>query len=364
MKIGVPKEIKVHEYRVGLAAADVRMLVAAGHGAIVETGAGAGIGLTDSDYRNAGATIVDSPAAVFEQAELVIKVKEPHLSEVKLLRRGQILFTFLHLAADPALTDALCASGATAIAYETVTADDGTLPLLRPMSTVAGRMSIQVGAHCLQKSSGGSGVLLSGLPGAPPARVVVIGGGVAGANALEMALGLQADTTILEQSPERLAALSAQFGERLHTVIATPDSIELSVIGADLVVGAVLIPGDAAPKLITRRMVRNMRSGSVIVDISIDQGGCAETSLPTTHADPTYLVNDIVHYCVTNIPGAVPRTSTLALTHATLPFIRALADRGLDAAITADPHLGNGINIRDGQIEHPAVRNARSAATT
>jgi len=362
MKIGVPKEIKVHEYRVGLVADDVRTLVTAGHEVIVETGAGAGIGLTDADYRNAGAAIADAPVAVFEQAELIIKVKEPQPTEVVRLRRGQMLFTYLHLAADPALTDALCASGATAIAYETVTADGGSLPLLQPMSAVAGRMSIQVGAHCLQKSSGGSGVLLGGVPGVAPARVVVIGGGVAGSHALEMAMGLQADVTILDRSPERLAALTAQFGERLHTIVSTADSIGPLVTGADLVVGAVLIPGDAAPKLITRRMVRNMRPGSVIVDISIDQGGCAETSRPTTHAEPTYIVDDIVHYCVTNIPGAVPRTSTLALTHATLPFIRALADQGLDAAMAADPHLANGINVRNGRIEHPAVRHARSTA--
>ncbi len=363
MKIGVPKEIKVHEYRVGLVADDVRTLVAAGHEVFVETGAGAGIGLTDADYRNAGATIADSPAEIFEPAELIIKVKEPQPSEVTRLRRGQILFTYLHLAADPALTDALCASGATSIAYETVTADDGSLPLLQPMSAVAGRMSIQVGAHCLQKSSGGSGILLGGVSGVSPARVVVIGGGVAGSHALQMALGLQADVTILDRSPERLAVLIAQFGERLHTIVSTPESIGPLVTGADLVVGAVLIPGDAAPKLITRRMVRDMRPGSVIVDISIDQGGCAETSRPTTHAEPTYIVDDIVHYCVTNIPGAVPRTSTLALTHATLPFIRALADQGLDRAIATDPHLANGINVHDGTIRHPAVRHARAAAT-
>ncbi len=362
MRIGVPKEIKIHEYRVGLVPASVRELVAAGHEVLVEHTAGSGIGVADTDYRKAGARIVDSAQPVFAEADLVVKVKEPQLIECEMLRPGQLLFTYLHLAADRPQAEALCRSGATAIAYETVTADDGSLPLLTPMSEVAGRMSIQVGAHCLEKENGGAGVLLGGVTGVAPAKVVILGGGVAGTNAAEMAAGLQADVTVVDKSVARLRQLSAQFGNRLKTAYATAGTVESLVIGADLVIGAVLIPGAAAPRLVTRDMVARMKRGAAMVDISIDQGGCFETSKPTTHADPTFIVDDVVHYCVTNMPGAVPRTSALALNNVTLPFVIALANRGYEAAIAADPHLAHGVNVHRGEILHEAVAGEMRAA--
>jgi len=358
MRIGVPKEIKVHEYRAGLTPAGVRELTTAGHGVLVERDAGRGAGLTDADYEAAGATVVPSAEAVFEGAELIVKVKEPQPQECARLRLGQVLFTYLHLAADPEQTKALIRSGATAIAYETVTAPDGSLPLLTPMSEVAGRMSVQVGAHCLQKVSGGSGVLLGGVPGVAPAKVVVLGGGVAGTGAIEMAVGLRADVTVVDRSMPRLRELSALFGPNLKTAFSTRAAVEALVADADLVIGAVLVVGAAAPKLVTRDMVRDMRPGSVLVDISIDQGGCFETSRPTTHEDPTFLVDDVVHYCVTNMPGAVPRTSTAALTNVTLPYVQRLADRGWERALGDDPHLAAGLNLHAGSVHHRAVADA------
>lgn len=362
MKIGVPKEIKVHEYRVGLVPANVRELIAAGHEVLVESAAGTGIGIADSEYAAAGARIVAAAKDVFAEAQLIIKVKEPQLSECAMLRPGQLLFTYLHLAADRPQADALCKSGATAIAYETVTADDGSLPLLTPMSEVAGRMSIQVGASCLEKERGGSGILLGGVPGVESGKVVILGGGVAGTNAAEMAAGLQADVTVVDRSVARLRQLATQFGNAIRTVYSTEESIEALVASADLVVGSVLIPGAAAPKLVTRDMVRGMKPGSVLVDISIDQGGCFETSRPTTHAEPTYIVDDVVHYCVTNMPGAVARTSTFALNNVTLPFIKMLANKGYDLAIREDPHLANGVNVHQGKIMHEAVAQELLAA--
>jgi alanine dehydrogenase len=358
MKIGVPKEIKIHEYRVGLVPAGVRELVDAGHQVLVQSGAGAGIGLEDSHYKSAGAEIAARAEDVFANAELVIKVKEPQISECKQLKSGQTLFTYLHLAADPAQARALMDSGATCIAYETVTAPDNSLPLLVPMSEVAGRMSIQVGANCLQKAAGGSGVLLGGVPGVAPAKVVVLGGGVSGTHAAEMAVGLRADVTVVDRSVKRLRELSTIFGNQLTTMYSTALAIEGLVRDADLVVGAVLIAGAAAPKLVTAAMVKKMKPGSVLVDIAIDQGGCFETSRPTTHAEPTYVQDGVIHYCVTNMPGAVPRTSTFALTNATLPFVRALADFGWRAALARDAHLARGLNVNAGQITHEAVASA------
>jgi alanine dehydrogenase len=355
MRIGVPKEIKNHEYRVALVPNGVRELVAAGHEVYVETNAGSGIGVDDDAYKAAGAKIVATAAEVFALADLIVKVKEPQLSECKMLRRGQTLFTYLHLAADLEQAKALMASGATAIAYETVTAPDGTLPLLTPMSEVAGRMSIQVGATCLQKARGGSGVLLGGVPGVPPAKVVILGGGVSGTAAADIAVGMRADVTVVDLSLKRLRALDAQFAGRLRTVASTRGAVEALVTEADLVIGAVLIPGAAAPKLVTREMVRKMKPGAVMVDIAIDQGGCFETSRPTTHDDPTFTVGGVVHYCVTNMPGAVPRTSTFALTNATLPYIKALAGFGTEEALSLDEHLRNGLNVHAGAIAHEAV---------
>jgi alanine dehydrogenase len=355
MRIGVPKEIKNHEYRVGLVPAGVRELVGDGHEVFIQSTAGAGIGVDDAAYQAAGARILTDAAEIFKIADLVVKVKEPQLSECKMLRRGQTLFTYLHLAADAAQAKALMASGATAIAYETVTSADGSLPLLTPMSEVAGRMSVQVGAACLQKANGGSGVLLGGVPGVAPAKVVILGGGVSGTNAAEMAVGMRADVTIVDRSLKRLRALDAVFAGRLKTAASTVEAIEALVTQADLVVGAVLVAGAAAPKLVTREMVRKMKQGSVMVDISIDQGGCFETSRPTSHAEPTYVVDGVIHYCVTNMPGAVPRTSTFALTNATLPYVKALAKDGTAKALALDPHLANGLNVFDGAITHEAV---------
>ncbi|HET7204085.1 MAG TPA: alanine dehydrogenase [Steroidobacteraceae bacterium] len=355
MRIGVPREIKVHEYRVGLVPAAVRELVDVGHDVVVQTGAAAGIGFADADYQRVGAKIAAAAEEIFASADMIVKVKEPQAQECAMLRKGQVLFTYLHLAPDPKQTEALVKSGATCIAYETVTAPDGSLPLLTPMSEVAGRMSVQVGASCLQKASGGRGILLGGVPGVAPARVVILGGGVSGTHAAEMAVGLRADVTIVDRSVKRLRELSALFGPSLRTEYSTQEHIDALVIDADLVIGAVLIPGAAAPRLVTRDMVRRMKAGSVLVDISIDQGGCFETSKPTTHADPTYVIDDVIHYCVANMPGAVPRTSTFALNNATLPFARKLADLGWQKALRADPHLANGLNVHEGQITNAAV---------
>jgi alanine dehydrogenase len=358
MKIGVPKEIKIHEYRVGLVPAGVRELVDSGHQVLVQSGAGSGIGFEDSHYQAAGATIAQRAQDIFASGDLVVKVKEPQIAECKQLRSGQTLFTYLHLAADPEQAKALLASGATAIAYETVTAPDGSLPLLTPMSEVAGRMSVQVGANSLQKANGGFGVLLGGVPGVDPAKVVVLGGGVSGTHAAEMAVGMRADVTVVDRSVKRLRELSSIFGSRLKTVYSTAHAIEELVRDADLVIGAVLIAGAAAPKLVTRAMVKTMKPGAVLVDIAIDQGGCFETSRPTTHAEPTYVLDGVIHYCVTNMPGAVPRTSTFALTNATLPYVRALADSGWRQAIANDPGLARGLNVHAGQLTHEAVASA------
>ncbi len=358
MKIGVPKEIKTHEYRVGLTPAGVRELVQHGHQVVVETNAGAGIGSDNDAYRSAGASIADTASVVFMAADLIVKVKEPQPTEIAMLRPGQILFTYLHLAADKAQTQGLLASGATCIAYETVTDRVGALPLLAPMSEVAGRMSVQVGAHCLEREQGGAGILLGGVPGVPPAKVVVLGGGVSGTNAARMAVGLEASVTIIDKSLPRLKELDLQFGPRATTLFATTAAIEQAVLAADLVIGAVLVPGAAAPKLVTSDMVRRMRPGSVLVDIAIDQGGCFETSRPTTHSAPTYVEHGVVHYCVTNMPGAVARTSTYALTNATLPFVLALAGKGWRQAMLADPHLAEGLNIDAGRVTHIAVAQA------
>jgi alanine dehydrogenase len=355
VKIGVPKEIKTHEYRVGLTPAGVRELAMHGHHVAVEHNAAAGIGISDDAYRAAGATVLDSAAEVFATADLVIKVKEPQSSEIAMLRQGQVLFTYLHLAADKVQTEGLLHTGATCIAYETVTDRSGALPLLAPMSEVAGRMSVQVGAHCLEKEQGGAGILLGGVPGVVPAKVVVLGGGVSGTNAARMAVGLESSVTIIDKSLPRLKELDLQFGPRATTLFATAETIEQEVLAADLVIGAVLVPGAAAPKLVSREMVRQMRPGSVLVDIAIDQGGCFATSRPTTHSQPTYVVDGVVHYCVTNMPGAVARTSTFALTNATLPFVIALAEKGWRKALADDPHLRNGLNVHAGKVTYEAV---------
>ena len=358
MRIGVPKEVKVHEYRVGLIPASAREAVAHGHEVLVETGAGERMGVSDDDYRRAGANIARNAAEVFERAELVVKVKEPQPQERAMLRQGQTLFTYLHLAPDPAQAKDLMNSGVTAIAYETVTGANGGLPLLSPMSEVAGRMSIQAGAHCLEMEQGGRGMLLGGTAGVAPANVVVIGGGVAGVNAVRMSIGLEAAVTCIDINIERLYALDQRFGASLNTIFSTRQAIEDYVLQADLVIGAVLLPGAAAPKLITEDLVKAMKRGSVIVDISIDQGGFSETSRPTTHANPSYVMHGVVHYCVTNMPGAVARTSTFALNNATLPFVLALADKGVTTALRANPHLLAGLNVFEGQITHAAVAEA------
>jgi alanine dehydrogenase len=355
MLIGVPKEIKTHEYRVGLVPASVRELVLNGHEVIVESAAGAGIGLGDDAYVAAGARIVPTAQEIFATSEMIVKVKEPQPQECRALRDDQILFTYLHLAADRDQTEALMQSGCVAIAYETVTDRYGRLPLLSPMSEVAGRMSVQVGAHYLEKMQGGAGVLLGGVPGVHAAKVVVLGGGVSGTNAVRMAMGMEAQVYVIDKNLERLYELDLQFGPMLNTIFSTVDAIEQHVATADLVIGAVLVPGAAAPRLITRKMIAQMRPGSVFVDIAIDQGGCSETSRPTTHADPIYTEAGVVHYCVTNMPGAVPRTSTFALNNATLPFALALANKGYRKAIQDDPHLANGLNIIHGRITNEAV---------
>jgi alanine dehydrogenase len=362
MRIGVPKEIKNHEYRVGLTPAGVREVTSHAHTVIVERGAGLGIGASDDDYVRAGARIAADAAEVFATAEMVVKVKEPQAAERALLRSGQVLFAYLHLAPDREQTRDLMASGAVAIAYETVTSARGGLPLLAPMSEVAGRMSVQAGAHCLEKASGGAGLLLGGVPGVDAARVTILGGGVVGSNAALIALGMGARVTVLDRSLDALRRLTDVFGAQLGTCHATRDALEAHVIAADLVIGSVLVPGAAAPKLITRDMLRAMRAGSVLVDVAIDQGGCAETSRPTTHTDPTYVVDGVVHYCVANMPGAVARTSTLALTAATLPYVLALANKGWRRALEDDPHLLKGLNVCAGAVTHPEVAEALGLA--
>lgn len=355
MRIGVPKEIKVHEYRVGLIPSSVREAVAHGHTVFVETNAAERIGLSDDDYCRAGAQIAKSAEEVFDAAELVVKVKEPQAQELGLLREGQTIFTYLHLAPDPNQAKALMHSGATAIAYETVTGQHGGLPLLSPMSEVAGRMAIQAGCHCLEMEQGGRGMLLGGSAGVAPANVVIVGGGVAGLNSVRMSVGLEAAVTCIDINIERLYELDHRFGAAINTIFSTRQSIDDYVLAADLVIGAVLVPGGAAPKLVSEQLVRSMKRGSVIVDISIDQGGFSETSKPTTHADPSYVEHGVVHYCVTNMPGAVARTSTFALNNATLPFVLALADKGIVGALRADPYLMAGLNVHEGKITHPAV---------
>jgi alanine dehydrogenase len=358
MRIGVPKEIKNHEYRVGLTPPSVAELVAAGHEVVVETGAGRGIDFEDQDYVDAGATILPDADAVFAQAEMIVKVKEPQPVEIARLRADHVLFTYLHLAADKAQAEGLIKSGATCIAYETVTAKDGSLPLLKPMSEVAGRMAVQVGAHYLEKEQGGRGVLLGGVPGVAPARVAILGGGVSGVNAAQMAVGMRADVTIYDISNARLAELDMFFSNQIKTAYASKAAIAAAVAKAHLVIGAVLIPGAAAPKLVTREMLKTMKRGSVLVDIAIDQGGCFETSHPTTHDDPVFEVDGIIHYCVANMPGAVARTSAFALNNATLPFALKIAKLGAEAAMKADPHLANGLNVSGGKIRHAAVAEA------
>ena len=359
MKIGVPKEIKNNEFRVGMTPAAVRELTARGHSVFVETKAGEAISLDDELYVRAGAAVLQSAEEVFGAADMIVKVKEPQIQEIKRMRRGQTLFTYLHLAPDPKQTDALLASGVTAIAYETVTDARGGLPLLAPMSEVAGRMSIQAGARCLEMEAGGRGQLLGGVPGVPAARVVILGGGVVVTNAARMAMGLEAHVTVLDISLPRLYDLDLQFGAMLNTIYSTIDSIEENVLAADLVIGAVLLPGAAAPKLITEAMVRQMKKGSVLVDVAIDQGGCSETSRPTTHANPTYKLHDVVHYCVANMPGGVARTSTFALNNATLPFIVQLAEKGAPKAMVENLHLRAGLNVHDGVLTYRAVAEAQ-----
>ncbi|WP_367607159.1 alanine dehydrogenase [Legionella sp. W05-934-2] len=355
MLVGVPKEIKPQENRVGLVPGSVREIIRAGSKVIIEKNAGLGISISDDDYKAAGAEIVDRAEEIFERADLVVKVKEPQPIECKRLREGQTIFTYLHLAPDPQQTKLLKESKATAIAYETVTQSEGGLPLLTPMSQVAGRMSIQAGAHCLEMAQGGSGMLLGGVPGVAPASVVVIGGGVVGTNAVRMAMGMEAYVTVVDKSLQRLRELDFQFGSKLNTIYATQESMEHYVTHADLVIGAVLVPGAAAPKLVTRKMLREMRPGSVVVDVAIDQGGCFETSRPTTHLEPTYVEENVVHYCVANMPGAVPRTSTFALNNATLPYIISLVTKGVKLALLSDGHLLNGLNVHKGMITYEAV---------
>lgn len=357
MIIGVPKEIKTHEYRVGLVPGSVKELIRSGHSVLIETNAGAGIGFSDAHYQDAGATVLNTAKEIFDGAEMIVKVKEPQLSECDMLREDQILFTYLHLAADKAQTEALIKSKSVAIAYETVTDDYGRLPLLTPMSEVAGRMSVQVGATCLEKYAGGAGVLLGGVPGVEPGHVVVIGGGVVGTAAARMAMGLEAKVTIIDRSNQRLQELDGMYGSRLNKIYSTYDNIETYVADADLVIGAVLVPGAAAPKLVNRSMIQNMRPGSALVDVAIDQGGCFETSKPTSHADPTYKVDGIIHYCVTNMPGAVAKTSAVALNNVTLPYVLALANKGYQKALRDDKHLLNGLNVCRGSVTYEAVAN-------
>lgn len=355
MLAGVPKEIKNHEYRVGMTPTSVRELVKNGHSVVVETNAGQGIGASDDEYRKAGADILDTAEEVFARADMIVKVKEPQAVERAMLREGQILYTYLHLAPDPAQTKDLVDSGATCIAYETVTSRFGGLPLLAPMSKVAGRMSIQAGAYCLEQPHGGLGMLLGGVPGVDPAKVVVLGAGVVGTHATHIAVGMGADVWVLDNSAESIDRHWQHFGRSTNSVFSTADALEKHVLEADLVIGGVLVPGAEAPKLVTKEMVENMKPGSVIVDVAIDQGGCCETSRATTHADPTYTVNDVVHYCVANMPGGVPRTSTYALNNVTLPFAVQLANKGAKQALMDDEHLRNGLNVHAGKITYREV---------
>lgn len=355
MRVGVPKEIKNHEYRVGLTPASAREFVARGHAVLVQTGAGASIGMSDEQYTQAGATIISTAEAVFAQADMIVKVKEPQPNECKMLRPGQILYTYLHLAPDPEQAAALIRSGAVCIAYETITGAAGGLPLLAPMSEVAGRMSIQAAAAHLEKSKGGMGVLLGGVPGVPAAHVVIIGAGVVGTHALQMAVGSGARVTVLDKSVERLRQLDLVFANRISTRYSTSAAIEDAVVDADVVIGGVLVPGAAAPKLVTKKLIASMKTGSVVVDVAIDQGGCFETSRATTHAEPTFIVEGVVHYCVANMPGAVARTSTMALNNATLSHGLALADKGWQKALGEDMHLRNGLNVCGGHVTCEAV---------
>ncbi len=358
MRIGVPTEIKTDEYRVGMTPASVREAVHHGHEVMVQRDAGHTIGLSNADYERAGASIAGSAEEVFAGSELIVKVKEPQPSEVAMLNEQHVLFTYLHLAPDPELTRSLAATGCAGVAYETVTNEFGGLPLLAPMSEVAGRMSVQAGAHCLEIEQGGRGMLLGGVPGTLPAKVVVLGGGNVGTNAARVALGMEADVTLLDISLPRLAELDIHFGPALNTLFSTVDAVHQTVAEADLVVGAVLVPGAEAPRLISEDMVRDMKKGSVIVDVAIDQGGCVETAKATTHSEPTYVVHEVVHYCVANMPGAVARTSTFALNNATLPFTLALADKGLHAALRDDVHLRRGLNVFGGNVTFEAVAEA------
>jgi alanine dehydrogenase len=358
MRIGVPKEIKNHEYRVALTPTSVAELVGAGHELIVETNAGSGIDFEDRDYVEAGAVIVANALSVFDQSELIVKVKEPQPGEIAMLKPHHVLFTYLHLAADRLQAEGLMASGSTGIAYETVTSPTSGLPLLKPMSEVAGRMATQVGAHYLEREQGGRGVLLGGVPGVPPAQVAILGGGVAGVNAAQIAVGMRADVTIYDIDCDRLAELDMLFSRQIKTVFASTGAIAAAVKNAHLVIGAVLIPGAAAPKLVTREMVKTMKRGSVLVDIAIDQGGCFETSRPTTHDDPVFEVDGVIHYCVANMPGAVARTSAVALNNATLPFVRELADFGAHEAMQRNCHLAHGLNVAGGRVVHEAVSDA------
>jgi alanine dehydrogenase len=350
MRIGVPREIKDNEFRVGLTPASVHELTAHGHEILIERGAGAGSGLTDAEFTAAGARVVEDAARIFAESELIVKVKEPQPVETGMLRKGQMLFTYLHLAPAPELTRQLLDSGATCIAYETVTSASGGLPLLTPMSEVAGRLAAQVGAHYLEREAGGRGILLGGVPGVPPADVLVLGAGVAGTHAATIALGMGADVTLIDRNLEALRRASAALGPGVQTLFSTRSAIAERIRRADLVIGTVLVPGAQTPKLVTREMVTSMKQGSVIIDISADQGGCCETTRPTTHSQPTYVVDGVVHYCVTNMPGAVPRTSTFALNNATLPFVIALAAKGWRKAVAEDPHLRNGLNVHEGKL--------------
>jgi alanine dehydrogenase len=358
MKIGIPKEIKNHEYRVGLTPPSAAELVAAGHQVFVETKAGTGIDFEDAQYVAVGATILPSASEVFKAAEMIVKVKEPQPSEIAMLEARHTLFTYLHLAADKPQAEGLMKSGATCIAYETVTSPRGGLPLLKPMSEVAGRMSVQVGAHYLEKEQGGRGVLLGGVPGVAPAKVAILGGGVSGVNAAQMAVGMRADVTIYDINNDRLAELDMFFSSQIKTAYASKAAIAAAVQSAHLVIGAVLVPGAAAPKLVTREMLKTMKRGSVLVDIAIDQGGCFETSHPTTHDDPVFIEEGVIHYCVANMPGAVARTSAFALNNATLPFALKIANLGAERAMAADPHLAAGLNVSGGEIRHEAVADA------
>jgi len=358
MLVGVPREIKDNEYRVGIVPSTVRELAEAGHQVLVETGAGSGAGLSDDDYKAAGAEIVKDADAVYGRAELIVKVKEPLAAERRELHRGQVLFAYLHLAPDREQTEDLMRTGVTAIAYETVTGPQGTLPLLTPMSEVAGRMAPHVGAHCLEKENGGRGVLLAGVPGVSPASVVILGGGVAGTNAALIASGMGADVAVLDRNPEALRRVDAALGGRVRTLFSTRDVVEVLCRRADLVIATVLVPGATAPKLISAQTVKAMKPGSVIVDVAIDQGGCAETSRPTTHSHPTYVIDDVVHYCVTNMPGAVARTSTFALSNVTTSFVLALANKGWRRAMSDDAHLRDGLNVHDGSVTYRAVADA------